>query len=330
MSISQMFVGLHWVRCCCAALVLFFSVGLHAQEYPSRAVRLVAPFSAGGGADALARILAKRLSDILGQPVYVENRGGASGVIGTDLVAKAAPDGYTLGFVMSAHVINAATRKKLPYDPVQSFTPVSLFASAPLILAVTPSFPADSVQALLAAARSKPGQIDYASTGPASVPHLAGEMLKRYAKVDLRHISYKGVSGALTDVMAGIVPVTFQGAATVLPLVKSGKLRALAVTSAKRLPSLPDLPTLQEAGVDGYDMTVWYGVLAPNGTPPDIVAKLNAAVQRVQRDESLVKALAELSATVVLTTPAQFRQFLVIETERYSQLVRSMGGVNLE
>jgi tripartite-type tricarboxylate transporter receptor subunit TctC len=319
-----------WWSSLCVVLLLLLCTGVKAQDFPNRPIRLIAPFSPGGGSDAVARILAARMSVLLGKQVIVDNRGGAAGVIGTDAVARAAPDGYTLGFIVSVHAINAATREQLPYHPIKSFAPVALFASAPLVMAVSPSFPAKTVQEFIAAARAKPGKIEYASTGPSSVPHLAAELFKLHAKVDVLHVPYKGVNGVLNDVMAGVVPMTFQGAATIMPIAKNGSLRALAVTSDKRLPAWPDLPTMREAGVPGYEIGVWYGVVAPSGTPADVVAKLNDTIQRVQRDEVALKMVADISASMTNpTTPDQFRDFLVKEGERYKDLVQKMGGIKL-
>jgi tripartite-type tricarboxylate transporter receptor subunit TctC len=306
------------------------AAGAAAQDYPTRSIRMVAPFSAGGGADALARLLARGMTDILGQQVLVDNRGGGSGIIGTELVVKAAPDGRTIGFIMAAHAINAATRDRLPYDSVRGFATVSLFATVPFVLVSHPAFPAKSVPELIELARSKPGQIDFASTGPGSVPHLAGEMLKAYGKVNLNHVSYKGVSGAVADVLGGAVPLTFQGPLGVMPLAAAGKLRALALTSAKRSPQWPALPTVQEGGVPGYELINWYGVIAPLQTPRVILGKLNDAVLRAAGDKETQKGLSASAATPAPTSPDEFRAFISKEVGKFTEVARRIGGIRLD
>lgn len=309
------------------------AVAAHAQtgsEYPTKSVRLVAPFSAGGGADALARLLAKKLSDSFGQQVYVDNRGGASGLIGTEIAAKALPDGYTIVFVMGAHAINASVRDRLPYDPVRDFAPVGLFAEVPFILVVHPSLPVKSVPELVRFARARPGMVDYASTGAASVPHFAAEMLNVYAGLKMTHVSYKGVPGAIGDTLSGAVSLTFQGPLGVIPHVKSGKLRALGVTASKRSAAFPELPTIQEGGVPHYAMTNWYGVLAPKGTPEKIVTHLHQALVLAQRDNSVLGALTMSGGEPRETTPAQFRDHIEREIAKYKALVRRMGGLRID
>ena len=311
-----------------AALALAPLAG--AQDYPARSIRMVAPFSAGGGADALARLLARSMTETFGQQVLVDNRGGGSGIIGTELVAKAAPDGRTIGFIMAAHAINAATRDKLPYHSVRDFATVSLFATVPFILVAHPGFAPKSVSELIELARSRPGKIDYASTGPGSVPHLAGEMLKAYAKVDLNHVSYKGVAGAVADVAGGSVQITFQGPLGVMPLVASGKLKALAVTSAKRAPQWPELPTVQESGVPNYELINWYGVIAPRATPQPIVIRLNDAIQRASRDKDVLKGLATSAASAAPGKAEEFRAFIARDIERYAELAKRIGGIRID
>ncbi len=301
-----------------------------APSYPEKPIRMIGPFSAGGGADALARTLARKLSEIFQQQVVVDNRGGASGIIGTEIAARAAPDGYTVVFIMGAHAINAAIRRELPYDPVQDFSPVSLFTAMPLILGTHPSFAPRSVPELLALARAKPGQINYASTGTGSVPHFAAEMMKIYAKVDIVHVSYKGMPGVITDVLAGAVPLSFLGPSGVSQHIRAGKLRALAITSVKRSPSWPDLPTMQEGGVPNYDFTSWYGLLAPRNTPIPVVARLTHAVKQATLDPGIIKTLSADGAELYGNTPEQFREFLIKELAKYKDLVHQMGGIRLD
>ncbi len=300
-----------------------------AQDYPSRPIRMIEPFTAGGGADKYGRMLARKLSETFQQQVVVDNRGGANGMIGTEIAAKAAPDGYTIVFVVSAHAINPAIRRALPYDSIKDFAPISLFTEFPFFLLTHPSFPPQSVPELLALARSKPGQINYAASTPGSALHFAGEMLKAYAKVNIIYVSYKGAAEATTAVLAGEVPITSQGP-TVMPIVKAGKLRALAVTSAKRSPAWPEVPTIQEGGVPNYNYTTWHALLAPRNTPKAVVARLNQAVVQAVQDQSLAKTLIADGAQLHGSTPEQFREFLVREIERYQALVREMGGLKVD
>ena len=297
-----------------------------AQDYPSRPVRMIATFVAGGGADVYARRLARKLSDVFGQQVVVDNRGGASGIIGTEIAARAAPDGYTVMFVTPSHVINAVTRHDLPYDTLKDFAPISLFTEFPFFLVTHPSFAPQSVPELIALARAKPGQINYSSSGIGTAPFFAAEMLKVYAKVDIVHVGYKGVPQAIADAMAGAVQLTFQGP-TIMPSVKAGKLRALAVTSATRSAVWPDLPTIQEGGVARYHYTTWHGLLAPRNTPARIVARLNQAVVQAVRDQEVVSALVADGAQLHGSTADQFQNRLREEIAKYQELVREIGTV---
>lgn len=300
-----------------------------AQDYPSRPIRMIAPFTAGGGADAYARRLAKKLSEIFGQQVVIDNRGGANGIIGTEIVARTDPNGYTIVFVTSAFAVNPAIRRRLPYDSIKDFAPISLFTEFPFFLVTHPSFPPQTVPELLALARSKPGQVNYAASTAGSALHFAAEMMKVYAKIDIVYISYKGAAEAISATLAGEAPITFQGP-TIMPLVKAGKLRALAVTSAKRSLVWPDVPTIQEGGVPEYHYTTWHGLLAPRNTPKHVVARLNQAVVQAVQDQSLAKALLADGAELHGNTPAQFRDFLVREIAKYQELVRKMGGLQVD
>lgn len=315
---------------CAVMIALIAGPGVTgAQDYPSRSIRVIAPFGAGGGADIYARILAKKMSEIFQQQVMVDNRAGANGIIGTDIVAKAPPDGYTILFVTSAHAINPVIRRDLPYDTVKDFAPVSLFTELPFFLLTNPSFPPRSVPELLALARAKPGQINYASTGVGSAQHFAGEMMKANAKIDMLHVAYKSVPAALTDVQAGAVEITFLGP-TIMPTVKAGKLRALAVTSATRSPAFPDMPTMQESGVPNYHYTTWHGVLAPRNTPKSVVARLHQAVVQAAQDPSIIKTMRSDGTDLHGNTPEQFHDFLVREIGRFQELGRRMSGLKVE
>jgi tripartite-type tricarboxylate transporter receptor subunit TctC len=300
-----------------------------AQDYPNRPIRMVVPISAGGGMDAYARIIAKKMSELYQQQVVVDNRGGAGSVIGTEIVARAAPNGYTILYTGSAHPINAAFRRALPYDSVRDFTPVSLFTEFPWYLVAHPSFPAQSVSEVLALARAKPGQINYASSAVGSGPHLAGEMFKAHAKVDIANVSYKATPEATIAVLGGAVPLLFVGP-TIMEMVKAGKLRALGVTSNKRSSAWPDVPTIQEGGVPNYHFTQWHGVLAPRNTPKEVVTRLQQAVVQAVRDPEITRTLHVDGAELRGNTPEQFRDFIVREIAKIQELARQMGGFKFD
>ncbi len=297
-----------------------------AQEFPNRPVRLIAVVTAGGGADNYARILARRLSDGFGQQVVVDNRGGANGIIGSEIVARAAPDGYTLLFVTSAHAVNPAARRRLPYDTLNDFAPVSLFTEFATFLTVNAAFAPQTLPDLLALARAKPGQINYGATAPGSALHLAAEMMNVYAKVKFTAISYKGAAEALTATIAGETQFSFHGP-TVMPHVRAGRLRALAVTSASRSTAWPEIPTMQEGGVPNYHFTTWHGVLVPRATPAAIVARLAQGVAQAARDPAVIKTIAADGAELHGSTPAQFQAFLTREVTKFRDLVQAMGGL---
>ena len=294
-----------------------------AQVYPGKPIRLIVPFAAGGGNDNVARLVGKRLADSLGQPVLIDNRPGAGGVLGAELAAKAAPDGYTLFLGgVGSHAVNPNLHERLPYDPIRDFAPVALLASAPLILVVHPSIPANTFAEFVAYARSKPGRINYASNGNGSSSQLAAVMFDSMAGVDMVHVPYKGLSPALTDLLSGQVQLMFSSVVAILPHIKAGKLRGLAVTGSKRLPSMPDLPTIAESGLPGYEASSWYGILAPAGTPRDIVARLNAElVKALDQPEVRNNLLAE-GAEPVGGTPEQFAAHIRSEKERLGKLIR--------
>jgi tripartite-type tricarboxylate transporter receptor subunit TctC len=299
------------------------ATGFAAAEYPERPLRLIVPFAPGGGNDTVARLVGQRLTAILGQPVVVDNRAGAGGVLGAELAAKAPPDGYTLFLGgVGSHAINPNLHEHLSYDPIRDFAPVSLLASAPLVLVVHPSVKATSVAELIALARANPGKINYASNGNGSSSHLAAVMFDSMAGVDMVHIPYKGLSPALSDLLAGQVQVMFSSVVAILPHIQSGRLRALAISGNRRLSLLPDLPTIAEAGVAGYQTSSWYGILAPAGTPKDIVAKLNAAIVKVLSEPEVKKALASEGADPVGNSPEAFALFIAAEKDRLGTLIR--------
>jgi tripartite-type tricarboxylate transporter receptor subunit TctC len=296
-----------------------------AQNFQSKPIRIVVPSSAGGGADTTARLLAQKLSDLFGQQTIVDNRPGAGNIIGTDIVAKAPPDGHTLLMAINNHAINASLSRKLPYDPIQDFAPISLIVTAPHILVVHPSLPVRSVHDLVRLAIARPGQINYASAGNGTAAHFAAELFNLNAKVQMTHIPYKSVSGALIDVVSGAVPVMFPSPLTALGQIKAGKLRALAVTTAKRSQTMPELPTVEESGVSGYEFSSWFGLLAPRATPDSVIAKLSQEVTQIVRSKEVEARLTGDGGDPVGNTPDEFDVFLKAEVEKYAKLVKEIG-----
>ncbi len=296
-----------------------------AQNYPTGPLRIVVPFTPGGGTDILSRILAQRMNESWGQPVVVDNRPGASGTIGTALVAKAAGDGHTLLVMPAAYASNPSLYKKLSYDQNRELTPVSLLASGPLVLVVHPSMPVKSTKELVAFARARPGEINYGSPGAGTLPHLSAELFNSMNQIKMVQIPYKGAGAAVTDVMAGRVPVYFMNILQSLSLIKAGKLRALGVTTPERTPIAPEIPAIAEAGLKGFDMTNWYGMLAPSTTPREVTVKLNAEVARILKLPELRSRLADDGMTVVAGTPEQFTEFLASETAKFSRVIETAG-----
>lgn len=298
-----------------------------ATDYPRRAITYVAPYPAGTTTDFVARAVAQALSTEVGQPVVVDNRAGAGGTIGSGLVAHARPDGYTLlQGSTSTHGINPTLYAKLPYDADRSFAPVGLIASSPLILVLNPSVPARSVQELIALARARPGSLRYGSAGNGSSQHLAGQLFESRAGVDFMHVPYKGGSAAMTDLLGGQIDMMFEIFPTALPHMQSGRLRALGVTSPQRMPNLPDLVTLSEAGVPGYEMSTWHGVLAPAGTPRDIVQALNRALARALAQPALQTRFAAAGLQAAPGSPEDFGKFIRAEVQRWAGLVKASGA----
>ena len=297
--------------------------GIAADAYPSRPVRMIVPFPPGGGADILARTLGERMTETWGQQVIIDNRGGAGGTIGSGIAARAVPDGYTLLMASSNHPINAGLFPKLSYDVVESFSTVSLVASAPLILVVNPGVPAQSVSQLVELARARPGTLTFGSAGNASTPHLAGELFNFIAKVNTVHVPYKGSAQALTDLLGGQLSMSFNNVLSVVQHVKSGKLRALAVTSSKRAPLLPELPTVAEAGVPGYDVIQWWGVLAPAKTPGDVVNKLHGDIAKIIATPQTREKFASQGVDPANETPARFRSFMIDEVRKWGQVIKA-------
>ena len=304
-----------------AAVVLALATGAAADDYPNRPVRLIIPFPAGGSNDVVGRLIANQLSIKLGQTVFVDNRGGAGGVIGTEAAANAAPDGYTLAIISIAHAVNPALYK-LKYDPIKSFIPISILATGPNVLAVNPQLPVNSVKELIALAKDKPGQFDYASAGVGSFQHLGGELFKLTAGVNLAHVPYKGGGPAMQDVISGHVKIIFSSLIQTTPFIQSGQLKALGTGGAKRNPVLPDVPTIAEAGVPGYVADNWWGIAAPAGTPAPIVEKLYKAIQTSLKSSDLQAQFEREGAATVEMSSAEFAKYIETEIAKWSRVVK--------
>lgn len=306
---------------------LLLAVPAQAQDYPAKPIRLIVPFAAGGPMDIMSRAIGEKLTTNLGQQVVVDNRGGAGGGIGTEIAAHAAPDGYTLltGHI-GTHAINVSLYSRLGYDPVRDFAPITLIATLPLALVVNASVPARSVRELIALARARPGQINFSSAGSGGPTHMAGEMLKSLAHIDIVHVPYKGNAAALTDLIAGRVQMMFSNLLTSMPHVKAGKLRAIAISSARRSPQAPDLPTIAESGVPGYDITPWYGMFAPAGTPRGIVTRLNREAGRILNAPEMKSRFTAQGIDLVTSTPEEFGKLIRTEIPKWRKVVRDSGA----
>ncbi|GAB3478900.1 Bug family tripartite tricarboxylate transporter substrate binding protein [Polaromonas eurypsychrophila] len=296
-----------------------------AQTYPVKPVKLIVPFAPGGFTDVVARILGQRLSASMGQQFVIENKPGAGSIIGTDFVAKAAPDGYTLVMVSTTHVISPWIYKSMPYDPIKGFTTISKLVDSPYVLLVNPKVPARNVQEFIALAKAAPDTIHYASSGNGSAQHLMGGLFVSMTGAKLKHVPYKGSGGAATDLVAGVVESSFAGVPNALAQVPQGRLKALAVTTSKRIPQLPDVPTMQEAGVPGYDASVWLALLAPAGTPREIVTRLNTEINKLMNSPDTKKALYDAGVEVAPSTPEAMSEYMAQELERWGKVVKETG-----
>jgi len=296
------------------------------QEYPSKTIRMIVPFAAGGPTDVIARTVGQKLTESWGQPVVIDNRGGVGGNLGTDIAAKAAPDGYTLVMVIVAHAINASLYSKLPYDPVKDFAPVSLAGAATIVLVAHPSVQAKSIRELIALGKAKPGKINWGSPGTGTPHHLAGEMFKTLTGIDMVHIPYKGAAPAIVDLLGGQVSLAFVSLPAALPQIRAGKLTALGVSGPQRSAVAPEVPTIAESGFPGYELENWYGALAPAGTPRAIVNKLNGEIVKILQTPEVKDRLNSQGFEIRTSTPEQFAAYLKSEIVKWAKIVKDSGA----
>jgi tripartite-type tricarboxylate transporter receptor subunit TctC len=310
-----------------AALALFAAAlpAAAADTWPSKPVKIIVPFGPGGFTDVVARILQKELAPALGQPIIIENRPGAGSTIGTDAVAKSPPDGYTLVMVSTTHVISPHLYKKMTYDPIKDFAPVMKLVEGPYVMVVHPSLGVSNVREFVALAKKKPNEIFFASSGNGSAQHLVGALFMQMAGVQLSHVPYKGSNAAMQDLLGGQVKLSFVGMPNAIPNL--GKLKALAVTTKKRSADLPDVPTMDEAGVKGYEATIWLGMLAPKGTPREVVDKLNADIRKVLADPEAMSLMHKAGVEVATSTPEEFQALMQQELDRWGKVVKETGAV---
>lgn len=308
-----------------AAMLLNTAVGAWAQSFPTKPIRLIVPFPAGGTTDIFARMMTQKLSENLKQQVLVDNRAGASGIIGTEIVVKSPPDGYTLLMTATHHAINPSLYKKLPYDTAKDLVALTLVATSPNVLVAHPSFPPNSIKELIALAKAKPGQLNFASTGIGGANHLSGELFKSMAGIDIVHIPYKGAAPAMNDLLAGHVSLMFDTIGVELPYVKAGKLKALAVTTAKRTAIAPDIPTIAESGLPGYEAVSWFGMYGPAGMPKEIVTRLNMEVVNVLHSPDVQKRFIAYGAEAIGNSPEEFAAYLKSEMAKWAKVVKDCG-----
>lgn len=308
------------------AALLSVSVSAFAQTYPTGPVRVIVPFPAGGGVDSMGRILAQKLSESLGKQFIIDNRPGANGMIGSEFVAKAPKDGYTLLVNGANFVTTPSLNAKVTYDPIKQFEPISLIALAPNVLVVHPSVPARNVKELIALAKARPKQVNFAGSGSGSTPHLAGELFKTMTKADMLHIPYRGTGPATTGLLSGEVSTMFMPALAAVPHINAGRVRGIAVTSRERLPALPNLPTVSESGLKGYESSQWYGMLAPAGTPPDILSLLNAQIVKIMQTSDMKQRMAESGSLAVGSTREAFAKHLADELAKWARVIKASGA----
>ena len=296
-----------------------------AQDFPNKPIRLIVPFPPGGPNDIIARTVAHRMSDILKQPIIIDNKGGQGGVLGTDIVAKASPDGYTIGVVSAGALAISPSMEKVAYDTLKDLQPITLVAKVPEMLVVATSVPANNMAELVALAKKEPGKLNFASSGPGSMPHLAGELFKLTAKIDITHVPYRGAAPAVNDLLGQQVQMVFLDLPILLPQIKAGKLRPIAVGTTQRVPSAPDVPTTVEAGMPNLQTENWYGMVGPAHMPPQIVAALNKATVEAMKDPDVVAKLSVQGAILVGDTPDQFRTFIDSEIKKWAMVIKQAG-----
>lgn len=295
------------------------------SDFPNKQIRLIVPFPPGGPNDIIARVVGQRMSEIIKQPLVIDNRGGQGGVLGTDVVAKATPDGYTIGIVSASSLVISPTMDKVPYDPQKDFAPVTLMTTVPEMLVVATSVPANNMAELVALAKAQPGKLNFASAGVGGLPHLAGELFKMTAKIDIVHVPYRGAAPAINDLLGQQVQMTFLDLPVILPQIKAGLLRPIALGAPARAPTAPDVPTTAEVGMPDLLIQNWYGMIAPAGTPANIVATLNRATNEAMNDPQVQQRLAEQGLTVAGDTPEEFRGFIDSETKRWARVIKDAG-----
>ena len=309
----------------CILIYFWFGIAF-AQPFPAKPVKIIVAFPPGGGTDIVARVLGQKLGEAWGQPVVVENRAGASGTIGTEVAAKSDPDGHTLFMAtMGNMTANQHLYANMSVDPLRAFAPITKVVDVHFVFMANPSLPAANVAELIALAKKKPGELAYSSSGPGGAPHLAMELFKRQAGIDLTHIPYKGSSMSINDLIGGRVMLSMDSLVQSAPHIKSGRLKALAVLGPKRSPLLPEVPTMQEAGVAGYSLTNWFGLLAPAATPKDVVAKIHGDVIRVLKDPEIIKRIGDLGADVVGNTPEEFGAAMRAESQQWAEIIKAVG-----
>ncbi|MGH6682870.1 MAG: Bug family tripartite tricarboxylate transporter substrate binding protein [Pseudolabrys sp.] len=296
-----------------------------AQDFPNKPIRLIVPFPPGGPNDIIARTIAHRMSDILKQPIIIDNKGGQGGVLGTDIVAKASPDGYTIGVVSAGALAISPSMEKVAYDTLKDLQPITLVAKVPEMLVVATSVPANNMAELVALAKKEPGKLNFASSGPGSMPHLAGELFKLTAKIDITHVPYRGAAPAVNDLLGQQVQMVFLDLPILLPQIKAGKLKPIAVGAPQRVPSAPDVPTTTEVGMPNLQTENWYGMVAAAHTPPAIVAKLNKAAVEAMKDPTVISKLSSQGANLIGDTPDQFRAYIGSETKKWAKVIKDAG-----
>jgi tripartite-type tricarboxylate transporter receptor subunit TctC len=306
----------------CAALAPSMA---SAQDFPNHPIRLIVPFPPGGPNDIIARTIGQRMSEILKQPIVVDNRGGQGGVLGTDMIAKSAPDGYTIGIVSAGALAISPIMEKVAYDTLKDLQPITLVAKVPEMLVVATSVPANNMKELVALAKAQPNKLNFASSGPGSLPHLAGELFKLTAKIDITHVPYRGAAPAVNDLLGQQVQMVFLDLPILLPQIKAGKLKPIAVGAPQRVPSAPDVPTTTEVGMPNLQTENWYGMVAPAHTPAPIVAALNKATVEAMKDPAVVSKLSSQGANLIGDTPEQFGAFIASETKKWAKVIKDAG-----